>query len=302
MKKAVVFILLICFFMPSETMASMGEDKTYIAVMKRDILCLMAAYPEYIADLEQKTDGSVYLVMKSGRKLIYDDKRVKSYGEKLFNPDLQDTLEQIYPLSTIKSLMEDNYDPGRFRVYALLSEVYGASRENIEKRLSVLSGCHGLRFNSCNKASESFSAAMKELTPLANADKSIGSCVYPFGGTYNYRLIAGTNQLSPHSFGIAVDLAVNKKDYWKWAAKSDGNKRLGVYPEEIVKIFEKNNFIWGGKWGHFDIMHYEYRPEIIFKARYFSNKPDSSMPWYEGVPMDNMLIQNAVGKINDEIK
>jgi peptidoglycan LD-endopeptidase CwlK len=35
---------------------------------------------------------------------------------------------------------------------------------------------------------------------------------------------------------------------------------------EIVKIFEKYGFIWGGKWYHYDTMHFEYRPELIVSA------------------------------------
>ena len=37
------------------------------------------------------------------------------------------------------------------------------------------------------------------------------------------------------------------------------------YPQEIVDIFEKHGFIWGGKWSHFDLMHFEYRPELLRK-------------------------------------
>jgi hypothetical protein len=28
-------------------------------------------------------------------------------------------------------------------------------------------------------------------------------------------------------------------------------------PFDIVQIFEKHGFIWGGKWEHFDTMHFE---------------------------------------------
>jgi hypothetical protein len=48
-----------------------------------------------------------------------------------------------------------------------------------------------------------------------------------------------------------------------------GDKRRGaiVYrnrmPAEIVAIFEKHGFIWGGKWYHFDTMHFEFRPELL---------------------------------------
>ena len=34
-------------------------------------------------------------------------------------------------------------------------------------------------------------------------------------------------------------------------------------PFEIVEIFERHGFIWGGKWYHYDTMHFEYRPELL---------------------------------------
>jgi hypothetical protein len=30
-----------------------------------------------------------------------------------------------------------------------------------------------------------------------------------------------------------------------------------------VDIFERHGFIWGGKWAHYDTMHFEYRPELL---------------------------------------
>ena len=39
------------------------------------------------------------------------------------------------------------------------------------------------------------------------------------------------------------------------------------YPWEIVAAFEAQGFIWGGKWYHYDIMHFEYRPELLAKAQ-----------------------------------
>ena len=277
------------------------KDKVYDATMRQDILCLMMAYPEDIINIECKADDKVYLVMKSGKKLLYDDKREKNSAEKLASPDLQDMLEQIYPLTPISSVMEENFDPGRCRVYGLLSEVYGYSKKDIESKLINL-GYPNYQFNSRNKAAESLKAVMKELIPLAKGNQTIGSCIFPVSGTYNYRLIAGTNQLSPHSYGIAIDLAVNKKDYWKWSSKADGNKRLASYPTEIAEVFEKNNFIWGGKWGHFDIMHFEYRPEIVLKARYFKDKQGIEKPWYEGLPLNEAFTKDSIDKINKVLK
>ena len=34
-------------------------------------------------------------------------------------------------------------------------------------------------------------------------------------------------------------------------------------PQEIVDAFEAEGFIWGGRWAHYDTMHFEYRPELL---------------------------------------
>lgn len=138
---------------------------------------------------------------------------------------------------------------------------------------------------------------MKELIPLAKQRRDIGACVYPLSGTYNYRTIAGTGRLSPHAFGNTIDLARDKRDYWRWATPEEGRKRLLSYPKEIVEIFEKNNFVWGGKWNHFDILHFEYRPEIILKAKYFGNSNENAK-WYDGAPIDEASVKSAIEKID----
>jgi len=39
------------------------------------------------------------------------------------------------------------------------------------------------------------------------------------------------------------------------------------WPTEIIETFERHGFIWGGKWWHFDTIHFEYRPEIIASVK-----------------------------------
>jgi hypothetical protein len=87
------------------------------------------------------------------------------------------------------------------------------------------------------------------------------------GGTFNWRVIAGTTRQSTHSFGATIDINVQHSDYWR----NDKPDAAGVYPYknripmEIVEIFERHGFIWGGKWYHYDTMHFEYRPELLVK-------------------------------------
>lgn len=312
MKKLVIsiMVLLVCSNSTYSVKASNKNDiykaesaNTYGITMKQDILSLMMAYPEHIVNVERKENGNVYIVMKSGKKVLYDDKKSKSFDEKLANPDLQDMMEQNYPLITTRKLMDKNFDPGRLRVYDILEEVYGRSKQQIESNLKNVSlGYKRVQFNSNNKAAESLQTAMKELIPLAQQRGDIGGCLFPSSGTFNYRLISGTNRLSPHSFGIAIDLARDRRDYWKWASKEEGERRLSIYPKEIVEVFEKNNFVWGGKWSHFDTLHFEYRPEIIFKARYFGDKNNSLDLWYSGVPLEESNVKDYIQKINDIVK
>ena len=277
-------------------------NNIYDVTMKQDILCLMIAYPEYIKNIE-KNNGYVYLNMKSGKKICYDDKRIKSVQEKLINPDLQDTLDQIYPLSPIKNIMAADLDPGRYRTYGLLSEVYGTSKQGIEKNLTKVNVFYNnYQFNKSNNASASLQKVMEEIRPLIKTDQNLRKCLLPYSGTFNYRVISGTNRLSPHSYGIAIDLASDKRDYWKWATKESGEKRLVSYSNELVKVFEQNNFVWGGKWSHFDILHFEYRPEIILKARYFSKSIDFKKAWYDGSPIKEASVKHSIDKIDALIK
>jgi hypothetical protein len=313
MKKliAITFMILALFIStiyiikdPSQGSAFVAPEaiSSYDITMKQDLLCLLLAYPEHIDGIEKAEDNKVYLVLKSGLKLIYDDQKVKSMDGKMASPDIQDMLEQVYPLTTTGLLMEKDYDPGRVRMYGLLKEVYGSNQQQIEKQLgNIKVGGKSLQFSKSNGAGDALKAAMEELNPLAQSNNRIAAAAFPSSGTFNYRLISGTNRLSPHAFGIAIDLARDSRDYWQWATREQGQKRLESYPKEIVKIFEKNNFVWGGKWGHFDILHFEYRPEIIMKARYFGDEPESGELWYKGAP-ENDKVTWAIYKIEEALK
>lgn len=70
-----------------------------------------------------------------------------------------------------------------------------------------------------------------------------------FGGCYNPRFIGhdAANGLSLHTWGIAVDLNVS------------GNQRgtAGEIDRDVVRIFKRWGFAWGGDWSWTDPMHFE---------------------------------------------
>ena len=87
----------------------------------------------------------------------------------------------------------------------------------------------------------------------------------PPAGTYNCRAIAGAERASAHGYGIAIDIAIRHAHYWRWQPNGATStpKWQNQIPLQIVAIFEKHGFIWGGRWFHYDTMHFEYRPELL---------------------------------------
>ncbi len=265
--------------------------------MKRDLLALMLAYPGEVTGVEKADDGLVYLVPTSGEKIVYDDGQDKSFDEQLWNADVQDTMAVPYPPDMITTVPEGNSDPGRIRCYALLRALYGGSQSEVEKGLRSVSPCG--RFNQRCGAAAALEAAFGDIAGLTQASPNIGGFVYPMNGTYNYRVIAGTNTLSPHAFGIAIDLASGPGDYWRWASREQAQKRLTSYPPELVRTMEAHGFIWGGKWAHFDYLHFEYRPEIIIKAKADAAKTGGT--WHAGFP-EGGKTQALVQMIDDALR
>ena len=110
-----------------------------------------------------------------------------------------------------------------------------------------------------------------ELEKLVIAHPNYLSYLDNPGGTFDWRVIANTNRLSMHSFGMTIDINSNLSNYWQWDLKKRGlpiteDAALTYHnhiPWQIVPIFEKYGFIWGGKWHHYDTMHFEYRPEML---------------------------------------
>ena len=93
-------------------------------------------------------------------------------------------------------------------------------------------------------------------------------------GGYAWRIISGTNRKSFHSLGIAIDIQPKslhgKEIFWSWAKDKNPNgwmltplSRRWMPPQKVIDIFEDEGFIWGGKWGVWDNMHFEYHPELI---------------------------------------
>ena len=120
---------------------------------------------------------------------------------------------------------------------------------------------HTVSITSVNGVDRRLAAISRELDALPAADKKY---LYPPGGTYKCRPVADTGQTSMHGWGAAIDINPAYSDYWRWRQRAVGTPAyVNHVPQEIVTIFERHGFIWGGRWAHFDTMHFEYRPELL---------------------------------------
>lgn len=216
---------------------------------------LMKYYSETISEVD-----SNYVYFKDGSKFLLDDKKEKSFEEMLENPDIEDMFYYKYPKGKLQHPPALNEDAGRIRNSELAAKLYGANKTEIRKNLVSVLWLDGrsLLFQKRYGASDALNAVIAE---LKNLPDSFMTYLNPCMGTFNYRKIAQTERLSPHSYGIAIDINTKKSDYWLWSkGKYQYRNRI---PNEIVSIFEKYGFIWGGKWYHYDTMHFEYRPELF---------------------------------------
>lgn len=88
--------------------------------------------------------------------------------------------------------------------------------------------------------------------------------------SFNYRVIAGSKNLSRHAYGLAIDINpvenpyVNSKNETSPPAAVDYIDRNSGRPHMIdkndlcYKLFIKKGFTWGGDWSHPDYQHFQY--------------------------------------------
>ncbi|MBO7069092.1 MAG: M15 family metallopeptidase [Bacteroidaceae bacterium] len=231
-------------------------DRTAEASIPLGARALMEAYPQFVKGYKNN-----FLLLGDGTQMIYDDGREKSFVEKLDDADPEDMFAFTYDRTT----EQPDYlqDAGRSRCEALFKMMYGGSEAAVRQKL-ILVEWFGERvlFTTVNGAADSLRAVAQELTRHPELRPYLKS-----SGSFLWRKVRGANRQSAHSYGMTIDVGVSHSDYWLW--KNPGKKETDkiVYfnrmPKVLVYIFERHGFIWGGRWYHYDTMHFEFRPEIL---------------------------------------
>jgi hypothetical protein len=222
---------------------------------------LLHAYPDALLGAAGNE-----LVWKDGTVMVFDDGVPdKPFQVALERPDLEDQVSMPYPRGAAPP--EAGRDPGRVRYEPFFLKMYGSTPGQVEENLAAVrwtpagpevrlpvtrvNGVH-LRLQRVSEELDRLPAGLKKYVDRP-------------AGTYAWRYIEGTRRLSPHSFGIAIDINLAYADYWRWHAVDplDDLTYRNRVPLRIVELFEEQGFIWGGRWHHYDTMHFEYRPELL---------------------------------------
>ncbi|HSQ65938.1 MAG TPA: M15 family metallopeptidase [Polyangiaceae bacterium] len=232
-----------------------------------ELACLVRYYDAAAA---RRDAGGWSLVLADGTTIPYDDGRAhKSLDERFDSPDVRDLYELTYPTGAIQPVTEVDFDPGRIRIDALMFATYGKTAREVQSALvPVLVG--GKVFMVHRKIAEPLRRVAARVASAMKEDASLARFFDSPGGTFNWRRIAGTDTLSMHSWGIAIDLDTGRSNYWRnETTREDAPVHWkNHYPPSLVDAFEAEGFVWGGRWYHFDTMHFEYRPELLDRGCY----------------------------------
>ncbi len=223
---------------------------------------LVAAYPDHLAGIEGPD-----LVWRDGtRQPTGASDPERPFEQMLRDASIADQLRQTYERGPPAGPPPLNHSPGRLRNTAFFTRMYGDCRQAAFARsLTSVTWMprtkpQRLQVTAVNDVAGRLERVIGDLESIPDRFKAY---LVPSAGTYNCRPVADTGLMSMHGFGTAIDINVERSDYWAWANRRGQIAYRNRIPYEIAAIFEAHGFIWGGKWYHFDTMHFEYRPELL---------------------------------------
>lgn len=225
---------------------------------------LLDAYPSFLREVaDRHVHWYTGVPMAIGRRRAH---RLASVER--IRPDIAAMLAEPYRAGPTRVGLRLLTDPGRVRPATFFDRMYGSCRSGTVQAWLVpvawLPKHRGgtIWVTRINGIADRLAAISRELDAMPIA---VLRHLLPAAGGHACRAIAGSSQPSPHGWGIAVDIAVASARYWRWQRP---RQRLRIarphhLPPQVLAAFERHGFIWGGKWHHYDTMHFEYRPELL---------------------------------------
>lgn len=244
--------------------------------MIREVTAFMDTYGKWITDIDTRQGDVAFLINETW--IHYHHGKLLS-DSSLANADKYQSLFYAYPsgrlavLPPFKEISKRSPD--------FLEAMFGRTEKEIRKHCESIRflGHHVFVNRICIDALRRVETAILQ---EAKTDTSVTRYLNDLDIFYSFMIkaVVGSKNLSYHSFGLAVDLVPSSYSgrhvYWKWSRvfNREGWHRIPIEnrwnpPQAVIDAFEANGFIWGGKWCHFDTIHFEYRPEILKCNRIF---------------------------------
>jgi len=239
------------------------------------VRAFLEAYAPLIDSVVYEVDDAVFIM--GSEPIHFRDGRMLAES-RLDREDVCDPIFYAYPL---EPMTRPPPRPGEMPTYCtdVLESLWGSTETEIRNHgRAVRFLDHRMFVNEL--LVEPLSAVERDIGNIAQTDPAVAAWIDDLDITYSftYREIAGSETRSQHSWGLAVDFVPRsyhgRAVYWRWSQVLD---REGWYeipvsqrwspPQRVISIFERHGFIWGGKWPHFDGIHFEYRPEILLYNR-----------------------------------
>ena len=246
--------------------ASLSGDKSTISTaststatsdsIPENVRKIIEVYPDFKISYNNNQ-----LVFPDGTTIVYDDGREKSFVEKLDDCDVEDMFSMTYDRTA--SVPAYLSDCGRGRSEQLYKKMYGNNEAEVKKNLVDVEWFgQKIPFTKVNGANLQLAKVATDLKSMPEMKKYLTNA-----SSFYWRKVRGANRQSAHSYGIAIDINTTYSNYWLWSnpkcSETDKLKYENQIPLEIVEVFEKHGFVWGGRWYHYDTMHFEYRPELL---------------------------------------
>ncbi len=237
------------------------------------VFALTRAYGSLVELVESRQEDLVFRVR--GKEIFFQDGKMLSEANIPRAPefipifyDYKKGRQESLPLYTARAEWSHDF----------LDALAGSSEVQVRSR-----SCRGIFLNRPVTVHELCFDALKrvdeEIWYQAHHSDEVRRFILGLKAVYStqWRMMRGINNRSYHSYGLALDLIPRnnggKHVFWLWSAARMWNwEKIPIGfrwspPEEVVRAFEDNGFIWGGKWYHFDGMHFEYRPEILLLSQ-----------------------------------
>jgi len=232
---------------------------------------LAQVYEEWIDSVDWKNDEPIFIINGkpvhwAGGRLLREEHlgQTSEYGS-IFYPYNKGPLSGLLPLEEPVQRSADFWE-----------SLFGTTEKEVRNHCAARQFLNHFVF--LNRAClDSLHLVERDILRSARKDKVVLRFLNDLKIVYSFerRQTKGYREnLSLHSFGLALDLVPEsyhgKQVFWRWSRVFHKEDWYLIPPENrwsppqaVIDAFEAHGFAWGGKWLHFDTIHFEFRPEIV---------------------------------------